>query len=733
MRKPSDSVAVFNSTLVALLIGGVIFVTGYFLSLRMLRSSIVELTNNSVSSEIETINAYVDSRLSMIEEVSYATSWAENRHGAIYAYEDWPTEESMFVFLENLLALHPDICGSAIGLHPDQDLYPPQGQYGFAVYVTNVGGKTERIRLGEINDYSKKEWFKCAYEDNDVHWSLPFFETSSNQLVASFSLPLRDEDLNAIGVLAMDFNLEVLHDTCRDITCLENDVVTILDDEFHFVSHPDTRMLLKSASNDNSELWQAMLKKQKEGVENGMVTGKKDGREAALYFSKVKRTGWTICVECPLEEIYKDVNELRAKSALIALLSVLIVALCFIFLYRKMRNALLTKSSLEADMKVAEDLQMGMLPKKQPAFPERKDMDIFGFLQPAKMVGGDLYDYLLRDDKLLFCIGDISGKGVPAAMFMSIVVSYFHNKGKKVNSASELVSSLNNILASENSENMFCTFFLGILNLRNGRLDYCNAGHDAPIMIRKTANGYETEMLPSELNLVVGALDDFVFTENHTTMRPGDTLFMFTDGVTEAENKNKDLFGVDMTISSIKNIFNASGDESAEKKVNMMLNEIRRHTGGTVQSDDITMLLVEYKGETITLENKVEQLSHLSEFVKDMCGKYGVPQDVVDDLDVAMDEIGSNIAMYAFPEGETHTYNVSFHHEAGELVFTFEDEGVPFDPTQPTDSHLNLPPEERPLGGLGIMMVKEMMDKVEYERRDNKNIVCIVKKYEITE
>ncbi|MDO5447302.1 MAG: SpoIIE family protein phosphatase [Prevotellaceae bacterium] len=729
MRKPSDSFSLFNSTLVALLIGGVIFVTGYFISLQILRSRVVELTNNSVSSEIQTLNTYVESRLRIVEEVAHAISWAEDRHGAVFAYEDWKTEDDIFVFLENLIALHPDVCGCAIGLCPELNIMPPNGQYGFATYVTDVTGKSERLRLGDINDYSHREWFKCAQESDDVYWSLPFCESNANKIVASFSLPLRDNNDKFIGVLALDFNLETLHDYCSDITNLDSDVVTVLDHDFRYVSNPDTTLLLTSAFNDKSDLWQTALKRQMEGEESGIVKGLKDGREYALYFSKVERTGWVICVECPMSEIYSDVNELRTKSAVIAMLSVLIVALCFIFLYRRMRGAQLAKSSLEADMKVAEDLQMGMLPKKQPAFPERKDMDIYGFLQPAKMVGGDLYDYILRDDKLFFCIGDISGKGVPAAMFMSIVLSYFHNKSKKVDCASELVASLNDILATENSENMFGTFFLGILNLRNGRLDFCNAGHDAPIMLRKTADGYEAELLPGEKNLVVGALEGIEFIEDYTTMRPGDSLFLFTDGVTEAENKNKDLFGVEATISSMKNIFSNNGNATAQEKVTMMRNVLRGHTGGMAQSDDITMLLVEYKGTTITLENKVEQLPYLSEFVKDMCSQYGVSDDIIDDICVSMDEIGANITQYAFPTDEIHTYNVSFHHEAGELVFTFEDEGVPFDPTEQTDPHFDLPPEERPLGGLGIMMVKEMMDKVEYERRGNKNIVCIVKKY----
>ncbi|MBQ0006029.1 MAG: SpoIIE family protein phosphatase [Alistipes sp.] len=727
MHKSSDSIALFDSTLFALLLGGIIFVTGYAVSLQMLRSSVVELTNSSVASEIKSINSYIDSRLQVVEEISYSFCLAEDRHRGKFSLENY-SEEELFVLFENFLSLHPGICGVALGLNPEQKIYPSQGQYGFAPYVTNVTGKPIRLRLGAMNDYSKDDWFKRTTENNDVFWN-PFCKSIENNLVSSFCLPLSDGNNNVIGVFSVDFNLGPLLDKCKEITSVKNYETTVLDSDFRYINHSDRALLLHSAFDDDSELWQAMLKKQKEGEENGIVTGKRNGVDYVLYFSKVKLTGWKICVECPLAEIYGKVNDLKTKNAAVAIFSVLIIALCLIFLYRKMWNAVQMKASLDADMKVAEKLQMGMLPKDQLAFPERKDIDVYGFLKPAKMVGGDLYDYILQDDKFIFCIGDVSGKGVPASMFMSIVVSYFHSNVGKYDSTAEFVSSLNGVLTSHWAENMFCAFFLGILNLQNGRLDYCNAGHDAPILVRNTSNGYEIEVLSSSRNLVIGALNNVKFAEDHATMHPGDSLFMFTDGVTEAENKTHDLFGVEATIDSIKKVYGSDGKFSARDKVTVMLDELHRHTGGCRQSDDITMLLVEYKGTSITLENSIEQLAFLTGFVKDMCGQYGISEEIINDINVAVDEISSNIVRYAFPENETHNYFVSFQHHAGEVAFTFEDDGVPFDPTLPTDTHLDLSPEERPLGGLGIMMVKVLMDKVEYERRGSKNIMRIVKRY----
>ena len=728
MAKPSVSKSVSNFTLIFLLVCGVTFVTGYVVSLQLLRSSIVNLTTKSVTSEIEAIGNYVDSRLQSVEDILYSSFWAEDKHGAQYYRFDFNnSEDTLFSFLENILLLHPDICGAAFGLNPE--LCSSKWKYGFAPYVTNISGEMKHMQLGVKSDYSNMDWYRFAAEKNDVYWN-PFCETADGRVVPNFSLPLRDGKGNVCGVFALDFNLERICRQCQGITSLKKGVVTILDKDFRFISHPDVSRQLTSAADDGSELWNALIEKYRDDVGTGMVTGKKEGKDYVLYFINAERTEWLICVECPLKEIYGRANELKSETAVISILSFLIIALCFIFLYMRMHRALMAKASLEADMKIAQDLQIGMLPKRQPAFPERKDMDIYGFLQPAKEVGGDLYDYILKDDKLFFCIGDVSGKGVPAAMFMSIVVTYFHNKCKKIDSPAEIVSSLNGVLASQQSENMFCTFFLGVLNLRNGRLDYCNAGHDAPIIIRKTEDGYGSEFIEDRQNLVIGALEDIKYTEDYITMRPGDSLFLYTDGVTEAENGNKELFGVEATFSGITEIFESNGASSAYGKVMAMYDKLRRHADGCTQSDDITMLMVEYKGATITLENKIEQLSLLSRFVKDMCRQYSIPENIVNDIDVSADEIGTNIITYAFPQDEVHNFYVYFHFEASEVVFTFEDDGIPFDPTQRTDTHLDLPPDERPAGGLGIMMVKSLMDKVEYERRDDKNIVCIVRKCE---
>lgn len=730
MAKSSASKSAFNLTPALLLVCGIIFFAGYAVSLHLLRSRVVNMTTDHISSEIKAVGNYVDSKLQTVEEILFSSTWAEDRHGTPFYFQDYDySEDELFSFLEDILSLHPDICGAAFGMDPKQKFYPPQGKYGFAPYVTNIDGEMKRIRLGADEDYSKKDWFRCAAERNDVYWN-PFCESSSGKFASSFSLPMRDENGDVCGVFAMDFYLDGLRQQCQDITSPKNDIVTILDENFRFISHPDVSMTLKNAAEYGSELWDSMIEKSRDDFESGMVYGKKEGEDYVLYFFHVERTGWLICVECPMNEIFGSVDKLRFQTTVISILSLLMIVLCITFLYVKMRRALLEKVAFETDIKIAGELQMGMLPKKQPAFPERKDMDIFGFLQPAKEVGGDLYDYILKDDRLVFCIGDVSGKGVPAALFMSIVVTYFHNKAKKIYDAEQIVTSLNELLASQSSENMFCTFFLGILNLRNGRLDYCSAGHDAPIIIRKTAAGYEADFVKAKQNLVLGAIDDIEYEEGHTTMRPGDGLFLYTDGVTEAENSDKELFGVDATLDGIRKVFNSNGLAPTHEKVKMMLDEIHRHTKGNLQSDDITMLMVEYKGTTINLENKIEQLSLLSDFVKDMCGQYSISEDIVNDIDVSLDEIGANIISYAFPPDEVHNFYVSFHYESGEVVFTFEDDGIPFDPTQPTDSHLDLPPEERPVGGLGIMMVKALMDKVEYERRDDKNIVCIVKKCE---
>lgn len=242
------------------------------------------------------------------------------------------------------------------------------------------------------------------------------------------------------------------------------------------------------------------------------------------------------------------------------------------------------KASIERDLAIASEIQKGMLPD---SFPQRDDIDIYGLLRPAKSIGGDLFDFFMKDQRLYFCIGDVSGKGVPAALFMTAVGHLFRSIGRTSNNPADICRSISNGLTEGNEQNMFCTLFIGILDMTTGQLDYCNAGHNFPIYI----TGGNTSFLHTKINMPAGAFADVDYQAESFRMKHGDTLCLYTDGVTEAENRGKKLFGDDSMVASISRCLS----DSMQSLANNLLVTVRQFADGAQQSDDITILCLKYK------------------------------------------------------------------------------------------------------------------------------------------
>ena len=235
------------------------------------------------------------------------------------------------------------------------------------------------------------------------------------------------------------------------------------------------------------------------------------------------------------------------------------------------------KATMMSELNVAHSIQMSMLPKTFPAFPDRKDLDLYAALVPAKAVGGDLYDFFIRDEKLFFCIGDVSGKGVPASLVMAVSRTLFRNIAAHTSEPNHIVETMNKNICEGNDECMFVTLFVGVLDLVTGHLHYCNAGHDAPYV--------QDALLPCDSNLPVGVAADLTFSEQETVLAPDMTLFLYTDGLTEAENGIHELFGK-QRIDEVLATFEGSPQELIEA----MTAAVHQFVGDTEQSDDLTML-----------------------------------------------------------------------------------------------------------------------------------------------
>ena len=259
----------------------------------------------------------------------------------------------------------------------------------------------------------------------------------------------------------------------------------------------------------------------------------------------------------------------------------------------ELRDTTAQKAAMESELKIAHDIQMSMLPKTFPPYPERDDIDIYGTLTPAKAVGGDLFDFYIRDNQLFFCIGDVSGKGIPASMFMAVARSLFRNISGHVAYPERIAYTLNNALTEGNETNMFVTLFTGVLDLATGHLCYCNAGHNAPLLV-----GRGVGELPCQPNLPLGILSEFQFEAQEVDLDPDTTIFLFTDGLNEAENACHEQFG-DERIAEVASRLLAKRQHQPLNITYEMYQAVHNFVAGAEQSDDLTMLAIQYTNKKL--------------------------------------------------------------------------------------------------------------------------------------
>lgn len=250
--------------------------------------------------------------------------------------------------------------------------------------------------------------------------------------------------------------------------------------------------------------------------------------------------------------------------------------------------------SIQNDLLIARDIQQAMLPKIFPPFPQRKDLDLHGFLEPAKSVGGDLFDFFMMDeDHLFFIIGDVSDKGVPACMFMAITKAIFktHFLHRSFENIAEEVKQVNAFLSEDNDSFMFVTAFVGILDLKTGIVEYVDAGHEPPFIMRK---GNGVEIVKKTMGMALGIDPTFDYHSQQLTLQPGDTLFLYTDGVPDANNAAGERFG----LKNAEHILTSFINDETPREINSVIRvQLKEFIGENAQFDDITTLTIQYYGD----------------------------------------------------------------------------------------------------------------------------------------
>ena len=392
------------------------------------------------------------------------------------------------------------------------------------------------------------------------------------------------------------------------------------------------------------------------------------------------------------------------------------------------KQAEITKKNerVETEINLAGSIQKSMLPSIFPPFPEHEEIDIFATMIPAKQIGGDFYDmFLIDDNHLAVCMADVSGKGVPASLIMMITKILIKNTAKIDTDVSKAFTRVNNMLCDGNTTGIFITSWFGILNLKTGKMEFVNAGHNPPLLYSKKKG--EFNYLKTKPNLVLAGMENTKYTKQEVVLDPGDKLFLYTDGVVESNNINNELYGEDR----LKDFLNNNINLNVEETIKGVKSDLDKFVGEAEQFDDITMLELLYKknnnNNLIKKEFKADkkELQNIETFVKDILESQKCNKKLINKIGLAIEEIFVNIANYAYKDKDG-TCNLTIKFDNGKYNFIFEDEGVKFNPLENKNPDISLPASEREVGGLGIFLTKNIMDDINYKYENNKNILTLI-------
>ena len=603
-----------------------------------------------------------------------------------------------------------------------QDYYPSKGRVFVPCARKDASDNIIVSRIDSTyNSYFYGEWFQEQIKADKSAWTKPYFESqffAGNQeprLLTTYTVPIHDHEGHPVALLAADMSLEWLrNELMEDISEINNQYEKGLQHQSYFfivnregtyIIHPNKELMLTPCDRN---IGKTML------AHRGTCVMEIDGVKSRLYYRSLKYVNWTMVIVAPL-----DVIMANAKVLNIIILAVMIIGLLAIYLFCRRQIKEIAdpfaaqKAAVDRELTIAHDIQMGLLPQ---SFPEHSDIDLYATQTPARDVGGDLYDYFVHKGRLVFCIGDVSGKGVPAALLMAVMRAMFRSEARRACSAAEIVGTMNRNLSEEYAGGDFVTMFVGILDLASGHLDYCNAGHEAPLV--------SGQLLDVKRNLPVGALSDWAYEGQQTQLKPGDMLFLYTDGLSEAMNNKGELLGR----QRVQQLASEHSQDTAQQLVELMEAEVHRHAGDAEQNDDITLLAIRWQPDQITMAASMDDIACIAPFIANVGQQAGMEVRESKRLRLAVEEAVANIINH----GQATTIKLQAK-TYDQLVLTIDDDGQPFDPTADSSTDFSVPADERPPGGLGIMFLHEMTDGLEYQRIDGHNVLRIIKGIKVKE
>ena len=375
------------------------------------------------------------------------------------------------------------------------------------------------------------------------------------------------------------------------------------------------------------------------------------------------------------------------------------------------------KERMQGELDVGRDLQMNMMPQDFPAAPEYKDFFLSASLEPARELGGDFYDFFFLDDaRLCLCVGDVSGKGVPAALFMAVTRTLIRSCTEHSHSTADILSSVNATLGTDNESCMFVTLFIAVYDIHSGELVYSNAGHNPPCI--SAADG-RIRRLDRRHGPVAGAMQGISYAEDRVALAPGDTLLMFTDGITEATNSAGELFGEARLLDLL------TPGQAPAALIKTIITHVHDFEGEAEQADDITVMVLACHALSCRCWRGLSRTDAVIDWFNAFARARHLDAALQHRINAVLDDLLANIIAYAYPGAEVGEIELSVTLDDGQLTLTLSDDGIAFDPLEAARPDVQVPVEQREPGGLGIKLSREQMDTLSYQRRDGKNIITL--------
>ena len=641
--------------------------------------------------------------------------------------------DSLINVTRRIVEDHTVVVGSTVALVPGYSKSLPF----YAPYSYIRDGELIQTSLAtEKYNYPAHEWFIEPMEMGMGYWSEPYLDKDGGNIkMTTYSRPVLDPKGVTAAVITADVSLEWLAKHVGRVDIYPDAYSILVSRKGKVMMGPVDSLAMQFSV-------QEMAEQMKDEVGfneliDGMLSGKRgtvtihsaNQGPSTVYYAPVPRTGWSMAVLIPEKEVFGEVRRMGFLCTLLQILGILMLIIILRSVAQSWMDYQKTKDiedHMERELEIGREIQMSMIPKVFPPFPERNDIDIAATIVPAKMVGGDLYDFYIRDEKLIFCIGDVSGKGVPASLLMAVTRSLFRNISAQEDSPAKIVEGINHSMENNDDTGMFVTFFCGVLDMHTGRLRYCNAGHNAPLLF--TDHIHPLDVVP---NLPLGVEGGMVFVEQQIDLLLDDALYLYTDGISEAENPRHELFGEERMEEVL------SERRTAMEHLDAMKAAIAEFVEDAPQSDDITMLFIHYLNDNtqnnnmarhLILHNDIQQIPQLAEFVETIAEEKNLDQALAMSLNLALEEAVTNVILYAYPNGIDGLVDIEAFIREDCLEFILSDSGKPFDPTAAPDADITLGVDERSIGGLGIYLVRNIMDTVSYRYENGKNILTMIKK-----